>query len=136
MTINNKLNEKIKRELVSGQSLVLLLVFVMVAISITTVATFIIATNSVSATNFSQGVATKHMAESGIEVAMVKILRDPNYAGETLTVDTGTVVVTVTGIGTLTIDSTATNGDYVKRVEVIATYSNNVLTPTSWKELN
>lgn len=119
----------------SGQSLVLLLVFVMVAISITTVATFVIASNSLSATNYSQGLATKHMAETGAEIALVKILRDPAYTGETLVVDTGTVVISVSGSTVLTINSVATNGSFTKRVEVIAAYSNNVLTPTSWKDI-
>ena len=119
-----------------GQSLVLLLVFVMVAIAITTAATFIIAANSISTTNLSQGLATKQMAEAGAEKALLALLRDPSYKGETFSLDTGSVAATVSGTTTLTIDSTATNGDFVKRVEVIATYSNNVLTLVSWKDLN
>jgi type II secretory pathway component PulK len=119
-----------------GQTLILLLVFVMVAIAITTAAIFIIATNSLSATNVSQGLATKGMAEAGAEKALLALLRDPNYKGETFSLDTGTVTATVSGTTTLTIDVAATNGNYIKRVEVIATYSNNVLTPTSWKDLN
>jgi len=119
-----------------GQTLVLLLVFVMVAIAITAAATFIIATNSLSATDVSQGLATKQMAEAGAEKALVSLLRDPNYRGETFNLDTGTVVASVSGTTTLTIDVAATNGNYTKRVEVKATYSNNVLTPVSWKDLN
>lgn len=117
-----------------GQTLVLLLVFVMMAIAISTAATLIIATNSTSVTSVGQGVATKHMAEAGAEKALLSLLRDPTYKGETLTIDTGTVNSTVSGTTTLTIDSTATNGDFIKTVEVIATYSNNVLTVNSWKD--
>jgi Tfp pilus assembly major pilin PilA len=120
----------------NGQTLVLLLVFVMVVIAITTAATFIIATNSISTTSVSQGLATKQMAETGAEKAMLQLLRNPNYKGEKFSLDTGTVTATVSGTTSLTVDATAVNGDYVKRVEVKATYSNNVLTPTSWKDLN
>jgi hypothetical protein len=120
----------------SGQTLVLLLVFVTVAIAITAAAIFILTTNSISATNFSQGRSTKAMAEAGVEKALLSLLRDPNYKGETFSLDTGTVTATVSGTTTLTISVAATDGDYVKRVEVIATYSNNVLIPTSWKDLN
>lgn len=119
-----------------GQTLVLLLVFVMVTMAIAAAAILIIATNSLSTTNVSQGLATRQMAESGTEKALLQILRDPSYKGETFTLGTGTVTTSVSGTTTLTIDSSATNGDFVKRVEVIATYSNNVLTPVSWKDLN
>jgi hypothetical protein len=108
----------------------------MVAIAITTAAAFIIATNSISVTFISQGLATKQMAETGAEKALLSLLRDPSYKGETFNLDTGTVTATVSGTTTLTIDVAATNGDYVKRVEVKATYSNNVLTPSSWKDIN
>ena len=119
-----------------GQTLVLLLVFVMVAIAITAAASIIIALNSQAATNVSLGLATKQMAEAGAEKALLALVRDPTFRGETFSLDTSSVTTAVSGTTTLTIDSTATNGDFVKRVEVIATYSNNVLTPVSWKDLN
>ena len=119
-----------------GSSLVLLLVFVMVAIAVATSATFIIAANSLSVTSVSEGLITKQMAESGIEKALLNFVRDPTYQGETFIIDTGTVAVTVSGTTTLMIDAIATNGNYTKRVEVIATYSNNVVTLISWKEKN
>lgn len=119
-----------------GSSLVLLLVFVMVAIAITTSATFIIAANSLSVTSVSEGLITKQMAESGIEKALLNFVRDPSYTGETFTIDTGTVIVAISGTTTLTIDAVATNGNYTKRVEVIAAYSNNIVTLISWKEKN
>ena len=119
-----------------GQTLVLLLVFVMMAIAITTAATFIIATNSTSTSNLSIGVTTKEMAETGVQKALLALLRDPTFKGETFNIDTGTVTSTVSGTTTLTIDSMAVNGDFIKRVEVVATYSNNVLTVGSWKDIN
>jgi hypothetical protein len=120
----------------SGQTLVLLLVFVMVTIAITTAATFIVATNSLSVTAVSQGIITKHMAETGAEKALLQLLRNPNYKGETFSLDTGTVMATVSGTTTLTVNVAAINGDYIKRVEVKAAYSNNVLTLISWKDQN
>lgn len=136
MTKNNFKYQKGLPDRQAGQSLVLLLVFVMVAIAITTAATFIIATNSLSATAVSRGLATKRMAEAGAEKALLSLLRDPSYKGETFSLDTGTVTVSVSGTTTLTIDVAATNGDFVKRVEVITTDSDNVLTPVTWKDLN
>lgn len=119
-----------------GNSLVLLLVFVMVAIAVTTSATFIIAANSLSVTSVSEGLVTKQMAEAGAEKALLNLVRDPVYKGETFAIDTGVVTTTVSGTTTLTINVVAVNGSYTKRVEVIAAYSNNVVTPISWKEKN
>jgi len=124
--------QKIKFQ--EGQTLVLLLVFVMMSIAITTSAIFIIAANSTSTTNLSVGIATKQMAEAGAEKSLLALLRDPSYKGETFIIDTGTVYATVSGTTNLTINSTAINGNFTKRVEVMATYSNNVLTVGSWKD--
>jgi uncharacterized protein YjdB len=119
-----------------GQTLILLLVFIVVAIAITTAAVVAISTNSESTTNTSMGVITKQMAESGIEQALLKYLRNPSYTGETFTLDTGSVTVTVSGNGNITIDSVAVNGNFTKKVEVSAIYSNNILTVGSWKDIN
>lgn len=115
-----------------------LLFFVMVGIIVTTAATIILATNSLAAQKLSQGEVTRQLAETGAENALLQLLRNKNYTGETLT-DIGGVVgdnVTVTVIGTTvkTIDSIATSGEFVRKVEIIAN-SNDVLTPVSWKEI-
>jgi hypothetical protein len=122
----------------SGQALIVLLFFVIVAITIAASAAFIIAANSTAASNVVEGIAAKEMADSGAESAMLGLLRfNDSYTGETLSVNGGTVVVTVTGGVTKTITSTATNGNFIKKVVVIVDYSNNVLSaPSSWKEVN
>ncbi|QQG41728.1 MAG: hypothetical protein HYV90_00220 [Candidatus Woesebacteria bacterium] len=123
----------------SGQALIMLLFFVLVGITIATAATFSVAANSEAATTQSEGIIAKEMADSGIEAAMVGILRNnDSYTGETITdINGGTVVVTVIGGSTKTINSVATNGNFVKEVQVIVTYNNNVLgVPTYWKEVN
>lgn len=125
-----------KKDLQKGQTLVLLLVFVMVAISVTTAAIFIISSNSRAVTGYTVGAATKLLADSGAEKAMLGIIRDPSYSGETFTEDTTTVTVTVTGTTTKTITSTAVNGDFTRVVEVIASNSDNVVTLVSWKDKN
>ena len=66
----------------SGQALVPLLIFVMVAIAVSASATYILASNSISVTNLSLGIAAKQEAESGAEKALLQLLRDPNYRGE------------------------------------------------------
>jgi len=120
----------------AGQALVTLLVFTIVAITITSAAVVIILTNSVGTSKLEQGTNTYYSAESGAENALLRLLRDPNYAGETLPVGNASVIISVANTGsTYTITSGATLGNFIRRVEVTATFVNNILTVTSWKEV-
>lgn len=122
-----------------GQALVALLIFVMMGLAIAVSASFIVASNSLAATDVQEGNIARQMADSGIETALLGILRNgDSYVPVPITnLNGGTVAITVTTNGsTKTIDSTATNGNYIKKVEVVVTYSNNVLTEVSWKEKN
>jgi len=118
-----------------GQALVTLLFFVLISLTITSAAIIIIIANSISASKFQEGTLSYYAAESGIENALLRLLRDPNYAGETLTVGTTTVVVTVSGSNPKTIVSVGQNGNFKRTVQVQSTYSNGYYTFSNWKEL-
>ncbi len=118
-----------------GQTLVILLVYMVMAIIVTTAAVSMVLVNSRGADKLLQGTTAYDVAESGAETAMVKLLRDTSYAGETLSVAGGTAVITVSGTSTKTIVSKGTLNNFTRSVEVTATNVNNVLTVTSWKEL-
>ena len=120
----------------AGQTLVTLLVFTIVAITITSAAVVIILTNSAGTSRLEQGTNTYYSAESGAENALLRLLRDPNYTGETLPVGDASVLISVTNIGnTYTITSDATLGNFKRNIEVTATFVNNILTVDSWKEV-
>jgi hypothetical protein len=122
-------------QLQRGQALITLLFFMIIAITITSAAVVILLTNSVSAQKLEQGTVSYYTAESGAENALLRLLRDPNYTGETLTIDGTTVVATVTKSGSVyTITSSATFGNFKRTIQVVATYVGNILTATSWKE--
>jgi len=128
----------------SGQALIMLLFFIMIGITITTTAIAIIAGNSLAANDVQQEEITREMAESGAERAVLQILRNGDtYSGETLTDanistwDSGwNVVITVSGTDTLTVNSVATAGNYIKKVEVTAGYVDNELIINTWREVN
>ncbi len=92
-------------------------------------------TNSQNTTKFQEGMIAFQVAESGAENAVIRLLRDPSYTGETLTVGSGTAVITVTGSSTKTILSSGTNGNYLRKLQIVASYVNNILTITSWQEV-
>lgn len=127
------------RKFQGGQALVSLLIFIVMGLAIATAASFIIASNSLAASDLQEGTIARQMADSGIESAYLGILRGgAGYTGETISgLNGGSVVVVASWSGTTaTIDSTATNGGYVKKVESVVDYSNNVLDQVSWKEVD
>jgi len=124
----------------SGQALVMLLFFIMMGVTITTAAIFIIVGNSISATNVNEGEMARTLAETGAENALLQILRG-NYVKEGTTLENiplngGEANVTITSTnGTATIDSVGTAGNYVKKVRVTVT-KDGMMNVTSWKEIN
>ena len=103
--------------------------------TITSAAIIIIITNSISASKLEEGTVAYYTAESGIENALIRLLRDTDYEGETLTVGTGTAVVTVTGDDTKTVVSTGQNGNFKRTVQAQMTYNNGYYSFSNWKEL-
>ena len=71
-------------------------------------------------------------AESGAENALMRLLRNPNYSGETFTVDQATVTITVNGSS---IVSSATDGKFTRKIQVDTVYTNNILAVSSWREI-
>jgi hypothetical protein len=115
-----------------GQAVLTLLFFMVIAMSI--IAVVIVVINTAQAgSNIEQGTVSYYAAETGAENALIRLLRDPNYSGETLNIDNGTVTITVNN-GLIT--STAQIDDSIRKVQVQTVYNNNVLTVTSWKEIN
>jgi hypothetical protein len=118
-----------------GQTLVLLLLFMVVAIMITTASVAMIVTNIKATDKISQGTTTVDLAESGAENAIIKLLRDPKYSGETRSFGGGQVVITITGTNPKTVISKATINNFTRTIQVTVDMTNNILTMTSWKEI-
>ncbi len=118
-----------------GQALVTLLFFVLISLTITSGAIIIIITNSISASKFAEGTQAYYTAESGVENALLRLLRDPNYAGETLVVGDGTAAITVTGTNPKTVVSVGQNGNLKRKVSAQMNYGNGYYTFSNWKEL-
>lgn len=117
-----------------GQTLVLLLIFMAMAITITSAAAAVIIVNSQMGSKWEQGEMALVVAESGAENALMRLLRNPSYPGETLTVGTGTATIVVTGVNP-TVDVLGTVGNFSRRVRVNVTYSGGTMTVGSWREV-
>jgi len=119
-----------------GQALITLLFFVAIATIVTSAAVIILYDNSLSTARLSEGTKSYYLSESGIENALLRIIRDPTYAGEIISLPEGDITIQVTNnSGIYTINSESTVGDSIRQTEVTADYSSAILTITSWKEM-
>jgi len=123
-----------KQIYVRGQALIMLVSFIGVGIAIITNALLVNLSQNSSVSGTQQGALALEHAESGAENAILRLLRDPYYTGEVLTVGSGTVTTTVTGSSPSTIISSAVVGQFKKTITVIIDDSNNQLNIISWKE--
>ena len=119
-----------------GQALIILLFFAIIAINVTAVATVIILVNSLSGSKFQQGTVAYEIAQAGAENARLRLLRDPNYTGETLAVGNGNAVIQVTKEGNYyTILSQGKIGNFMRQIQISASYSANLLIFSSQEEV-
>jgi len=119
-----------------GTVLVTLLVFVSMAVVVIAAVTAVTIINTQSTAVLADGNYMYHIAEAGMENALVRVIRDPNnYTGETLTIDGNTVTISVTGATTKTIISQANSGKYIRKIQVTATAQDNLVTVLTWEEI-
>ena len=118
-----------------GQALITLLFFVLISLTITTGAILIIINNSISVSKSVEGTLAYYVAESGVENALLRLLRDPSYTGETLTVGSGTAVITVTGANPKIVVSVGQNGNFKRKVSAQMNYISGYYTIYNWKEI-
>ena len=118
-----------------GQTLVIMLTYMIIAIVVTTASITLVLNSSSGTDKIYQGANSLDIAESGAETAMIKLLRNPNYTGETLTVGGGQAVVTITGTNPKKVISKGTLNNFTRTIQVMVDTSNDTLTATSWKEI-
>lgn len=119
----------------SGQVLVSLLFFMIIAIAVTSSAIIVSVINAQTTSAYEQTDVAYAIAEAGVENALVRLLRDPSYTGETLSLNGGSSLVQVSGVSPVTILSEGKIGTFLRKIQVQASYTNTTLTITSWKEI-
>jgi DUF971 family protein len=118
-----------------GQTLVIFLVFMVMAVTITSAAAAIVMTNSIGASSFEQSQIAYNVAESGIENGILRVLRNPAYTGEILSVGEGQATISVTGTNSVIITSLGRFGNYSRRLQVTAGYNGGLLQINTWQEI-
>src|SRR5437879_2153208 len=83
----------------NGQALITLVFFMVIGITIISAATLVLSTNVSSAGAAEQGMMAYYAAESGAENGLLRLLRNPGYTGESISVVGGTVTIQANGSG-------------------------------------
>ena len=128
-------NLKFKIKNSEGQALISLVFFTMIGIAIATAAIIATLSSTIASSKFQSGTLTFSEAESGAENAYLRLLRNPYYKGETMSINGATVIATVSGTTNITIDSKATSGTFSRVVEVKLQYASGKYVIQSWKEV-
>lgn len=115
-----------------GQALVSLLMFILVAMTVITSIITTVISNTIVASIEQQAIDAYYIAEAGAENALMRLLRDPSYSGETLPVGNNSAVISISGS---TITSTGQVNNLTRKIQVITSYNDNQLIVTSWKEI-
>lgn len=119
----------------SGYMLTALLVFLVVIIVVTTTSVLVSVSSLRSETYFDSGSEALAAADSGAENAILRLLRDPTYLGETLQVGNTDIIITVVGSAPQVVTVVADSGSFERTVEVRLQRVDGMLQVTSWKEL-
>lgn len=118
-----------------GQSLVTLLVFMAIAMAITSAAATVLLNSIEATTKYSDGLAALAVSESGAENGLLRLVRNPNYSGETLEVGDGTAVIQVNPGDPITIVSTGKVRNNIKQNVLEIVYNIGILNISAWKEI-
>ena len=131
--VKNKVNNSL-----CGQALVSLMIFMAVAMAVTSAAVIVSFVNSQSTSNYADGEAAFAFGESGLENAVLKLTKNSNYIGETISVDYDiptSVIINITGASTKTINVSVQMAGLVRNFQAIGSFSGKVFNLTSWQEV-
>lgn len=119
----------------SGQILTSVIVFMAFGLSIIALSSVLTIVNIQNTAKNSMSAQALSYAEMGAEDALLRLIRDPDYPGGTLFIDSATIAVNVSRDTTnKTVTSTATYRGFTRKVVVQVSLANNKLTLISWKQ--
>jgi len=131
----NSIRVTTKRGGSPGIVLISLLVFMTMAIIVAVASVSLIINKRQSSQQIAGSTQALNLAESGIENAMLKLIRNPNYAGEILQLPEGDVIIHVSGSDPYNISAEATVGNFIKTVEAETAFINGTLEVISYGEI-
>lgn len=118
-----------------GMALVTVIIFSAVAIIVITLGVSLMIIQNISSSRVTSAQEALAVAESAMENALIRLLRDPNYTGETLTFTNGTATIVVTGSVNKTVTVTSDVLSSKRTIQVELTDSSGITTINTWDEV-
>lgn len=118
----------------SGQALTTMLIIMFFGLTIAAAATSVIDSNSLATSGSSESNIALIVAESGIEDSLIKLLRNPSFAGGTLPVGDGTATIIVGATNPTILTSQGRVGNHLRTIEVGVGFTGGIMTINYWKE--
>ena len=127
---------KSKTQYSRGQAVITVIFIAVIGMFIATGSIFTVANALESSSMQELGSSAFQAAESGIEYSVLRLMRDPTYAGGTINVGpNSSCAVTITGNPEITIQSIGTVNSVSRKIIATAHYNDLVLVIDSWKEI-
>lgn len=121
----------------AGQALIMVILIGAIAlITVVTSATLVISELKKNiATTFA--VSQYEITYGALENAFMRLLRDPNYTGETVTLGSSTCYITVSGDSTKSVEvrCVTTDGKYVRKIGATVTFTGGIMNVSGISEL-
>ena len=127
---------KQKRHTYTGQAMVTVLMVCVIGTLILTGAMIAVGNAIGQSSQAELGLLARSAAETGMENALIRFIRDPSYTGETMHLTDGrTVTISATGTPKTTIIATGMSGSATQRIQTVVYYNNGVFTVESWSDI-
>jgi len=129
----------LKKNRYTGQAMIAILLVLALAIIFINTAAVIYLTETDFSFNSRKSNEIYYNTESGLENAILQLLRQPNYSGESLTFDDSNVTINVTaGPGgnqkTITATGKSNSNKFIRILTSIVEINNRLLNLVSWRE--
>lgn len=118
-----------------GQALIMVILIGVISIIAVVSASTLVISELKKNTATASGVAQYAVTYGALENAFMRLLRDPNYSGETVTLGTSTCYITATSGLTKTVDVRCTNGQYVRKLGATVIFSGGTMSVSGISEI-
>jgi hypothetical protein len=132
--LSDKVHKRHLREFESGIALVTLLFFTLIATIYISAAIIVMAVNTSAATTTEYGMRAARLSEGVLEDTLLRLLRNPDYAGGTFNIDGGNATVNITGDGTKDVIVTLETDNYTRKYMSQVMFVELSMTVLSWNE--
>lgn len=118
-----------------GQALIMVILIGLLALGAVVSATTLVVSELRKNIETNSGIVEYEITYGALENALLRLLRDPSYANETVTLDSATCYITVSSGASQTVEARCTNGNYVRKLNATVMFFNGIMTVSNVSEV-